>query len=279
MLEPATISRRPLVILGCGFVGKEIAKQALEDNRTVFASTRNSNRLAELAALGIQPFMLPSTSLRLADANVVVTFPPSPGLEAELSQLSRLAHRIVYVSTTSVYGSHKGLVDQQTPVAAAQATAQARLASETQWRRVGATVLRAPGIYGPGRGLHRRLRSGTFKLTTDGSNYQSRIHVHDLAALCLRALQAGPRGEALVVGDDRPCTQLEIVTYLCERLNLALPASQPIENAHRTLRASRRVANGHLLQALDYTLRFPTYRQGYAQILDGEPAIEATLQR
>jgi nucleoside-diphosphate-sugar epimerase len=64
-------------------------------------------------------------------------------------------------------------------------------------------VLRAAGIYGPGRGLLERIRAGSYRIVGDGSAHVSRIHVIDLVDAIIRAgatTFAGPINVADDVG-------------------------------------------------------------------------------
>jgi nucleoside-diphosphate-sugar epimerase len=163
-------------------------------------------------------------------------------------------------------------VDDETPVAppaARDARIARRIAAEDAWRAAGASVLRAPAIYGPESGLHRRLLAGEHRVTEDGARRVSRIHVDDLAALTLAALarsrRAGP--STYVVGDHAPAPQHEVVGWLCARMGLPLPPSVPAAAAAPTLRADRAVDPSRALRELGVALRYPTYREGFAQIL------------
>jgi nucleoside-diphosphate-sugar epimerase len=86
------------------------------------------------------------------------------------------------------------------------------------------------------------------------------VHVDDLAELLLAS--AGTPGETLVVGDLLPCPQLEVVSFLCERLGLPLPGSAAPSEVHETLRRNRRVDASFALGRLGVTLKYPTYREG-----------------
>ncbi len=113
---------------------------------------------------------------------VVVTFPPDGVTDRAVARGVVRAAAVVYVSSTGVYGDVRGDVDDETPVRGTSARATARLGAEATWRDVGAVVVRAPGIYGPERGVHVRLARGTFRIPGDGTSFVSRIHVDDLAA-------------------------------------------------------------------------------------------------
>lgn len=265
-------SSTPLVILGCGYTGAEVARQARGRYQRVVATVRDAGRLPALAALGVEARALPRldpeaiTALVPAGAHLVVAYPPD-GLDGERAARATAAAAIVYLSATSVYGAARGRVDEETALDPATPQAAARIEAEAAWRRAGAVVLRAAGIYGPGRGLHLRLARGDYRLPGDGAGTVSRIHVEDLAAATLAALVRGPRGAALVAADATPVPQIEAVRFLCERLGLPLPPSVPLAQAPESLRGDRAIDSARLRAALDLTLRFPGYREGFTDCL------------
>jgi nucleoside-diphosphate-sugar epimerase len=169
-----------------------------------------------------------------------------------------------------VYGSARGRVDDSTDVDASDPRAAARLAAERAYLDRGAIVLRAAGIYGPGRGLHRRILEGTFRIPGDGTNVVSRIHVTDLARFALAALDRPDLGGAFVVADDAPVPQIEAIRWLCDRLGVALPPSAPIDEVASTLRHDRAVDNARIKSALSMSLLYPSYREGFEACLSAE---------
>lgn len=218
------------------------------------------------------------------DADVVVSFPPDGRTDARMAALMESARRIVYVSSTGVYGETRGRIDNETPAAPNDDTGRLRLVAEDSWRSAGATVVRAPGIYGPGRGLHRSLQTGAYRLPGDGSGVISRIHVADLAGVLLAALDGNVAGRTYVVGDLCAVPQREVVEWLCERLGRALPPSMPLDQAPRTLRGSRAVDPTETLSELGVSLRYPSYKEGFAACLaaelsDANPVIDRNRER
>jgi nucleoside-diphosphate-sugar epimerase len=270
---------RPLVILGCGFVGHEVARLALAEGSEVVGTTRGGSRAADLGA-GFEMRTVAELTRPVVEAlvpegaRVLVAFAPDGRTDAAIAPA--LAHaRAVYVSTTGVYGRARGRVDETTEVDPSEPRAAERLAAERVYRDVGATALRAAGIYGPWRGLHRRLLGGDFKIPGAGSNVVSRIHVTDLAHWILAML--GPngeahRGEAFVAADDAPVPQIDVIRWLCERLALPLPSEAPIAEVAPTLRHDRSVDNTRIKRALATTLVYPTYREGFEACLAAEAA-------
>lgn len=266
-------TERPLLLVGVGFVAEAVAEAARP--RRVIGTTRNPAAIAGIAALGIHPLLLDDRGgLELTDdleqADVVVTFPPDGESDARLAPQLERCRRIVYVSSTGVYGNTRGRIDNDTPASPDDEAGRRRLAAEDCWRSVGATVVRAPGIYGRGRGLHSLIASGAYRLPGDGSGVVSRIHVDDLAAVLLAAIDRGAAGATLVVGDLCAVPQREVVEWLCDRLGREMPPSVRLEDAPRTLRGSRSIDPAGTLKALDISLRYPTYREGFEKCLESD---------
>ena len=269
------MSMEPLLILGCGFTGTAAASRALAAGRSVRATVRSPEAARTLRLIGadvtVAPALTPELVAPLAEgAEVLVSFPPDGVSDEALAKAIGGARSVVYLSSTGVYGERVGIIDEETPTDAVEPKAAMRLAAETAWRRSGATALRAAGIYGPGRGLHRRLIEGSYRVPGDGDRVVSRLHVEDLAAMALGCLSAGLRGGVFVAADDAPVPQGEVVRWLCEGLGLPVPPSVAVGEAPPTLRHDRTVINARVKRALGLTLRYPTWREGFAQCLRAE---------
>jgi nucleoside-diphosphate-sugar epimerase len=269
-----------LVVLGCGFVGTEVARRARSAGVRVFATTRDPERAARLVALGVDAQCAPAISPDVAreqvgsGAHVLVAFPPDGHTDAVVAAALGTAPRLVYLSSTAVYGQARGRIDESTAAHPGDATGRARLEAERIWLGRGATIVRAAGIYGPWRGLHRRLIDGTFRLWHGGSNVVSRIHVGDLAAMALRLFEAAEplvRGATFLAADDTPVPQIEAIRWLCARLGLPLP-DESTDQVAASLRHDRAVDNARIKAALSMKLAFPSYREGFEACLGEEKA-------
>ncbi len=143
---------------------------------------------------------------------VLYTCPPGPDGDARLDRflasLQPVPVRFVYISTTGVYGDCQGAtVDEATPVNPSSPMSRPRVAAED---RLGAwaaandcdlVILRAPGIYGPGRLGLDRLREGGSHIAADEASPGNRIHVDDLASCCIAALDGATPAGIYNVGD------------------------------------------------------------------------------
>ena len=264
------------LILGCGFTGTEVARRAIAAGHRVVATTRQSDRRDALEKIGVELHVERALTADLVrrwvdpSVNVLVTFAPDGCTDASLGPALGAAAHVVYVSSTGVYGAQRGRIDETTPVDAVEPRARARLAAERSYRDIGATIVRAAGIYGPGRGLHLRVQSGTFRIPGDGANIVSRIHVADLARLILgifRRAGEGSRADNFVAADDTPVPQIEAIAWLCRRLGLPLPPCVPIDEAPATLRHDRAIDNQRIKSWTGLSLLYSGYREGFEACL------------
>jgi nucleoside-diphosphate-sugar epimerase len=272
------MSGAPAVILGCGYTGRRVAERLLARRVPVLCTTRNPSKLEDLARRGAAVLRLEvreaATLAELrrtvpAGARVLHSIPvidsdcgpldPTPLL---LEALAGRIRRLVYLSTTGVYGE-AAAVDETTPPAPAGERERLRVEAEravasSDWSWL---VLRPAAIYGPGRGVHESMRLGRYRLAGRGDNLVSRIHVEDLAAVAEAALDSELTG-AYPVADLEPCTAREMAEFCAQLLGLPPPGSVDPAGAHRSRQVSRRVDGSAILRRLGLTLRYPSYRIG-----------------
>ena len=181
---------------------------------------------------------------------------PPEGAPDVVSLLGDAPARVVYLSTTGVYGSAH-VVDETTEVDWSSERARVRLEAEQEiakgpWSTL---ILRPAAIYGPGRGVHESVRRGTYP---PGENFISRIHVDDLAAHAEAALLSDLTG-AFPVADEEPCTSREIAEFCATLLGVALPQG-PV--ATPRIFGDRKVDGSAIRKLLGVTLQYPSYRTG-----------------
>jgi len=251
-----------VLILGCGFTGQRVARRFLARGFQVTATTRTPARLASLTQLGADVITLDHLAAHLHPGVLVLHSIPPPEPAYLLDALGGAPTRVVYLSTTAVYGAAT-CVDATTPVDPQSGRARPRLKAE---QRVAAgpwssLVLRPAAIYGPGRGVQESLPRGAYYA---GDNYVSRIHVDDLAAHADAALLSDLEG-AFPVADEEPCTTREIADFCARLLHLpGLPqyAPQPVPGTTARATSNRRVDGSAIRRALGITLAYPSYRTG-----------------
>lgn len=271
---------RKLLLLGCGYTGLELVRQGRALGWAVSATTRSREHVAAIEAAGARALLLPElddAALRSevdASTALIASYPPDAAADARFAPLARGAYASAYVSSTGVFGATQGHIDDHTATAPDTPRTVERLTAEGLWRGAGATVLRAAAIYGPGRGQHERVRSGSARIAGDGRHHICRIHVEDLAHALLRvvSLRLGP--DSYVIADDCPAEQGEVIRFLAARLGVPVPASVPLESAPETLRHDRRIDAARLKRDAQLHWRYPTFREGFEACLQAEAALE-----
>lgn len=250
----------------------------------MLATTRHPEKLDELSRLGAHVIRMevlePDTMAALGDAvaegaRIIHSIPMVDGPEGLFDPTPQLLDilgsrpgRLVYISTTGVYGGALD-VDESTVPAPSWEPSRFRVAAEEALAGAGypTLTLRSAAIYGPGRGVHESIRRGRYRLVGDGNNYVSRIHVDDLASIVLAALESDITG-AWPVADEEPSTSGEMARFCAEQLGVPPPVPLGNVASHHTLRANRRVDGSAIRKRLGVTLRYPSYRTGVPAAID-----------
>lgn len=274
-------------IIGSGYTGRRLAAALRRDGDDVVEGRRvpepGQQRVDLRSPATLDGLIAPG-------AVVVHLAPPGPDDAGERNLAAAAAaagaRRIVYVSTTGVYAAAAGAwVDETFPTEPLGDRGHARLAAERALLDgpVEAVVLRAPGIYGPGRGVHARLLAGTYRIIGDGDSHVSRIHVDDLAGAIACAGRASVLPSRIYnVADDEPTTSLAVAEALARQLGVPVPPRVPADQVPAEvavmLTADRRVSNARLEAELGWRPRYPTWREGVAASLAEESEESAELQ-
>jgi nucleoside-diphosphate-sugar epimerase len=188
-----------------------------------------------------------------------------------------LPRRIVYLSTSGVYGDCGGeRVDESRPVAPQSDRARRRADAEAvlgEWgaaRGVAIVVLRVPGIYAADRLPLERLRKTTPVLRAEDDVYTNHIHADDLAAVCVRALERDAPAGTYNASDDTELRMGDWFDLVADRYGLVRPPRVARADAERLIppallsfmRESRRLVNRRLKDVLGLKLRYPTVFEG-----------------
>ena len=267
------------LVVGVGYLGGRFCEQ---DGHGIRGLTRAEY---DLDAGGKLPIDLP------AHYRVLYTVPPSRETEGDarlerlLAVLDPAPQRFVYVSTTGVYGDHGGNdVDENTPLNPGSANAAQRVAAEnalTEWAArngCAAVILRVPGIYGPGRLGIERIREQSPIVREEDIGPGNRIHVDDLAACCVAALDDSIPAGTYNVGDGDHRTSAWFTGEVARQLNLPAPPTITMAEAETQfspmrlsfLRDQRRVDTVKMRTVLGVTPKYANPVDGIAASLEKE---------
>lgn len=201
-------------------------------------------------------------------------------LRAEITQIAPRLKWAGYLSTTGVYGNHDGgWVDESTPLTPSTRRGKWRVAAEAEWQAIPGLplhIFRLAGIYGPGRGPFAKVRAGTARRIIKPGQVFSRIHVDDIARILAASIARPDPGAVYNLCDDDPAPPQDVLTHAAELLNLPLPPAEDFATAEMTPMArsfyaeSKRVRNNRIKEELGVKLKYPTYRDGLADLLARE---------
>lgn len=283
-----------VLIVGAGDVARRL--MPLVANRfRVFVLLRSADKAPSWRAAGAIPIAGNLDDRRsLARAAAVAQWvvhlapPPSSGdadprteaLLAALRSRRSLAQRLVYISTSGVYGDCAGAVVTETRKASpATPRARRRVAAERQVRRFAKTrracVLRVPGIYAADRLPLSRLQAGTPALRAEDDVFTNHVHADDLASAVRSALLRGRSGRVYHVVDDSAQKMGDYFDAVADSFRLARPPRVSREEAARQIdpgmlsfmSESRRLDNRRMKRELRLRLRYPDTAAGIAAAL------------
>jgi nucleoside-diphosphate-sugar epimerase len=275
--RPVLPSGERRAILGCGYIGMEVARAWRQEGHALWATTTRRERLGELAELVETPLIFDSTD---ANANldftadldgILVSFAPSKGSKVDLGlyqktflggmqrlvetldrRLSNSPLQIVHLSSCGVYGNrHGALTNETAPIVDNHPVNQVLLQSEEMMGsirsdNVKVCVLRLGGIYGPGRDIPSMLLSAAGGLVQrNGLNVPCWIHRDDIVQCVRFAFDRGLNDTYNLVNDTQLSGQ-ELTDRLCERAGLPLAKWLTVDTTDRILNA--RVCNEKLKQ-------------------------------
>lgn len=206
--------------------------------------------------------------------------------------------KYIWTSNVSVYGlpAVTARLDETTPLKPAYTLGKITVEAEKlALENVPAIAVRVASIYGPGRDSLAALREGRMRLLNDGENWASRIHADDLVQALAAAMERAAPGSVYLAADDMPVLQRDFFKELAAAAGAPVPASLEINaakafgmfgRAMNALAGERQYSmsenviglvsgnyfclNNKIKNELGVKLKYPTFREGYAEILGKE---------
>ncbi len=273
-------NQQQVVIVGLGYTGRRVSCH-IDGAIAVSRRSRPESPSHEFFARDLD-------SPKIADIDVggpyslLYTVPPSAApdqrMERLLNALNPQPSRIVYLSTSGVYGDQqRKITSETTPPAPVNERAKRRLAAEQQLSEYSAplVILRVPGIYGPGRLGIERINNRIPVIDEADTSPGNRIHVEDLVGCCLAALASETPPGIYNVGDGDHRSSTWFAQTVAKLAGIPAPPTVSRDIAERTfnekrlsfLRESRKLDIRKMREVLRYA---PNY-------VDAEDGIQASL--
>jgi nucleoside-diphosphate-sugar epimerase len=282
------------LIFGCGYLGERVARRWHDAGNDVVVVTRSQSRANSYQQLGYKSIVAdvtrPETLSRLPVADSVlfaVGFDRASeisiqqvyvgGMSNVLAALPAETGRLIYISTTGVYGSADGgwvdevtAPDPQRDGGRASLAAEKLLATHPLGQR--SVILRLAGIYGPGRVPFIRELRADKPIPAHTSGWLNLIHVDDAAAVVVAAAELPIVDRSIYcVSDGVPVERGEFYSEVARQIGMPPPRFvEPDPSSPRAARAeaNRRISNARMLADLRVTLAYPDYRAGIANAVE-----------
>ena len=278
-----------ILIAGCGDIGTALGARLLVDGHDVWGLRRRAAALPT----GMQALRMDLTNPATLDdlpkgfdaAFYIVTpdaYEDAAYASAFVRGTENLLHalsargarpgRLIFVSSTSVYGQSHGEWVDETSATDPRSFAGKRLLQGEEVVLSGpvfGTVVRFGGIYGRGEGrLVKRVRDGSPCQETPPL-YTNRIHRDDCVSVLHHLLQLDDPHRIYLGVDSEPAPQCAVMDWISAKLGL--PPPPRMAAADDRGKGGKRCCNARLL-ATGYRLLYPSYRDGYGAVLEAARA-------
>lgn len=268
-----------LFCFGLGYTAKRL-RDELSSPSWHFSGTRTSE--GDFRFNGKEPLENAAELLRDC-THLLISVPPNPEQidpvlyhhKADIENMPNLKW-VGYLSATSVYGDHNGdWVDENSKTMPSNERGELRLNAERQWLTLDKPVhiFRLGGIYGPARNQINAIKNGSAKKIVKKDHLFSRIHVDDICAGLKTSMENPSSDKIYNLVDDSPASASDVLDFLCAELDRPLLKGTDINDPtiSSALRSfyqdNKRVKNDLVKRDLNWQPKFPSYREGYSEIL------------
>lgn len=231
--------RKRILIFGCGWLGKKLGVQLINEGYAVYGTTRSKGKAEELEGLGIQPILLDLSVNDLSEEQIPevdgIVISISPGRKEGRKDYPEVLSKIgshymdsgiqtIMYSSTSVYGSATGEVREDTEPADTANIIMIAERTLTQYVPE-AVILRLCGLYGEDR--HPIYSLADRKDIPNGDAPVNLVHSDDVIAVTKAALEQSIMNKIFnVCGDEHP-TRANYYSTMANKLDVSKPSFLP----------------------------------------------------
>ncbi|WP_026376824.1 SDR family oxidoreductase [Aestuariibacter salexigens] len=262
-------------IVGCGWLGLPLASHFISNGHIVSGTTRSTEKSSALRRANITAYQFTLgddlsdktlDSLFCVDA-LVLNLPPGRRTMDEqwftehMQQFIDISHErgcknLLFVSTTSVYGSAEGKVNEHSAVSPDTASGRAHVALEKHLFEVFAehgAVIRLAGLVNETRHPVKFL-SGRVDIPNP-NQCVNLVHQHDVIAAIDAIITANKFGKTYVLCSHEHPSRKDYYTWAATQLGLPRPAFTDEQSSDVT---GKLVDAGESLRTLELELNYPS---------------------
>lgn len=262
---------KSIAVVGCGWLGFPFAKEMIKKGWRIRGSTTTEAKLKKLKSYGIEPFMLNFPAQNRIDIShfqvdyLVINIPPGRRDSKVLENYSKIIswileaaknadtiRKIVFVSSTSVYGNSSDLIAENSKTLPQSGTGTAILEAEKLIIKSGipTIILRYGGLAGPQRHPGRFLAGQ--KGLTSGNQSINYLHLEDAIGVINYMIDHPIENEIFnVVAPIHP-TKMEFYTKMAKSIKLEAPTFIDSTDQRR-----KEISVGKLLNETGYEFIYP----------------------
>jgi len=279
-----------VLIYGYGYVARFLSEKIIANGNTVLATTRDPNKInVQIDKLTlIHPDKVNSKLLDYGDeiTHLIISVPPNESgdiflkkYKDSLLNMSSLKW-IGYLSATNVYGDHNGeYVSEFSSLKGTTSKGINRIKAEGQWTEhskkndLPLHIFRIAGIYGPERNIFERIKLNKFNHIIKNDQYFSRIYISDLVNILFASMNKPNPINIYNIADDMPSSMCDVVEFICQKTSCTIPEKISFEDLDKKQQQdsfyseNKRINNRLLKEDLGIILKYPSYREGYEEII------------
>ncbi len=282
-----------------GFIGSRLCKKLISEGHEVYGIIHNSPSQTEgiqiiNADLTKNDFVIPDVNFdvvfHLAAATPLVKDKKKQkriNYEGTVNLFEKIKNKtkfIVYASGLGVFGSPKGIVNEQsliqpnTDFVKIRLEAQKFLEKSCKQNNIGISVCYFGDVYGDGSWFTemvvKKLKSGMMKIPGKGDYDKCFIHVEDAVGILASIAKNNLKDKSYVCADSTSITFKEFVNYTADKINVKHPGGVPMFLAKgvlggdlvKLLTTSMKISNQKVSEI--YSFVYPSYKEGINSILE-----------
>ena len=279
-----------VLIYGYGYVARFLSEKIIANGNTVLATTRDPNKInVQIDKLTlVHPDKVNSKLVDYGDeiTHLIISVPPNESGDIFLKQYKDSLLNmfnlkwIGYLSATNVYGDHNGeYVSEFSSLKGTTSKGINRIKAEGQWtehskeNNLPLHIFRIAGIYGPERNIFERIKLNKFNHIIKNDQYFSRIYISDLVNILFASMNKPNPINIYNIADDTPSSICDVVDFICQKTSCTIPEKISFEDLDKKQQQdsfyseNKRINNRLLKEDLGIILKYPSYREGYEEII------------